>query len=137
MLRDPGANRIQVDVTNELKQVGLLLNEDGLVAFGKHGPDASVAPVLPARIARMNRLHEAPQWHLPRANNEVYMIGHDAPRQHPSVVGLLCGREQAKIVPPLRPPLQQEVPSHAAGDDVKNATRIIDASLSRHGLQGK
>jgi hypothetical protein len=101
MLCKAGPNGIQVYVAHQLKEVFVGIDQDRLVALGEDGTYSAVTAILPAGVPNMHRLHEPGEGLLPGMYNEVHVVRHDAPGQHPGVGILEPGAQQFDVASPL------------------------------------
>lgn len=71
---DTGAERIEVDVADELQEIGLLLAEDGLVAVLEQVAGPLVAPVVPDRVGRQKAPHHLCERRLSRPEEQMKVV---------------------------------------------------------------
>ena len=77
---DAGPQRIEMDVPQELLQVGLLLTDDGLVTVLEKVAAAPVPSVETGDIAGKEPRHECRQGNIACAQQHMRMVGHQCPR---------------------------------------------------------
>ena len=68
-----------MDVADQFKEVGVLLNHDALVAVLEKVTFSAVAPVVPDGVAGHEPTHHGGQEHDAGTHKEVKVIGHKTP----------------------------------------------------------
>ena len=75
----PGTNRVQVDVANQFKKIGIFLNNDAFVAILEEVAFSIVALIVPDSVASHEPPHHGRKKHYAGSHKEVKVIGHQAP----------------------------------------------------------
>jgi hypothetical protein len=75
-LDQSGAHRIEVDVAHEPPQVGVDVDQDGLVAAPKEVADRALLPVDPARVAKRKVLDDLRERGVGHLHDPVDVVAH-------------------------------------------------------------
>src|SRR6266545_156043 len=126
------ANRVQVDVTHQFKEVIVCVDEDGFVPAVKEMADAPVFSVYPGCVTECQVLHHTGKGDITHLDEKVYMVRH-------KTEGMDAVMEQ------LGPVLKEEVKAIPVGvveedvlagistkNDVVNGSRIVDTRFTWH-----
>jgi hypothetical protein len=73
--------RIQVNVTHQLQQVGIRVAEYGFVAVLKYVTTAAMMAVVVTGVTSQQRRHQFGQGLIPHTDQQVIVIGHHRPCQ--------------------------------------------------------
>jgi hypothetical protein len=95
----PGTNRVEVDVANQFKKIGIFLNDDAFVAILEEVAFSIVAPIVPDSVASHEPPHHGGKKHYAGSHKEVKVIGHQAPGKQ---LYLTLGHHLGKTVQELR-----------------------------------
>jgi len=79
LVHQTSPHRIEVDVADQLKEVGILLNHDALVTVRGKVTFSTVSPVVPDGLAGHEPTHHGGQEHGTGTYKEVKVIGHKTP----------------------------------------------------------
>ncbi len=77
--REFGANGVEVEVSNQLEQIRLILDQGVLEAILKKVPGAFVTTIEAVRVRAKQALHESGQREAAGSHKRVNMVGHEDP----------------------------------------------------------
>ena len=132
VLDDSGSYRIQMNVPDELEQIALGIDHQGLVAALEQVPDAPLAPIDPARVSKRQVLKDLGKRYRPHLYREVEVVGHAAKRMYPmteTIHSVLNQVVQVLIIAILEKYQLATVPTK---HDVVYRTRDMKAGLASH-----
>src|SRR6185437_4774050 len=89
------AHREQVQIADQLQQVGLRIDQRGLVALLEQMPGLALTAMYTACVLATEPLHEAPHRHVGDLNNQADRIGVPTVGVHARPTAGEHGREQA------------------------------------------
>jgi len=128
----PGFDGVEVNVTHDLEEVGVRIDEQALIATAKQGTVPPVGAVEPLSIQSVEVAHDAGEITQGGLKEQVVMGGHAAVGEDldlPAAVNVLEQVEEAVVigVPKEDPPALQ-----AAVHDMVVGTGELDAQRSSH-----
>jgi hypothetical protein len=130
---DAQSERIEVNVTHQLVEVPLLLNQDRLVTILQKMPCSAMTMVEPHRISGEKAPHSAGQWLMPSANKQVKVVGDQSPGQHGETGGLArFGQPINKVIPVLVGP-EDSLSVESTYHDMVDGRGRVQTRTSRHG----
>ncbi len=94
VLREPGANRHQVDVTDQLQQIRIRIDEQRVITLLEQMARFAVLAVHAARVLTREPLHEPADRHIGNLHCEIYGVGRPAERVQLCPATREHGREQ-------------------------------------------
>jgi hypothetical protein len=130
---DPGAQRIEMEVPHQLKEIRLFLYDDRLIAILKQVPASSMASVEDPRVAREERPHAPGQRAIPRADEEVEVIRQEGPRVDGEGARLRETRQASDEVIPVAIIPEDELPIESSRHHMVQDPRSIESWSARHG----
>ena len=74
-----GPYRIEMNITDQLADIVLVLSYYGLVPLPEQGAIAFIFSLVIERIAGVKRPHQFPQFVITRSDDKVKVIGHKCP----------------------------------------------------------
>ena len=72
-----------MDISQQRKEIAIVLNEEGFVSTLEEVADPIVAEVEPLRVDGLQRQHDARQGNRPALEREVDVVVHQAVAEHP------------------------------------------------------
>jgi hypothetical protein len=126
------AEGIEVDVADEFQEVGLLLDEDGLVAVLEEMPDATVSAVKGARVAREEGPHGHRQRPGARTHEEVGVVREEHPGKDAQARRVADRCQPAHELRPVRVIAEDGLPGEPPHHHVVQGPRRIEARPAEH-----
>jgi len=94
-----GANRVEMGVANQFKEIRILLNHYAFVAVLEEVTFSIVAPIVPDSVSRHETTHHSGKKHYTGANKEMKVIGHQAPgKQLHLTLGHHLGKASEELI---------------------------------------
>jgi hypothetical protein len=127
------AEGVQVDVADQLEEIGLFLDDDGLVAILKEMPGAAMPPVECARISGKEASHAAGERAPARPEEEVRVVREESPGVNPQGAHTDEGREAREEILPIPIVSEDDLAVKSADDDVVERSGCVETRSARHG----
>jgi hypothetical protein len=132
VLRQSGPQRIEVDVTDQLQEVGVLLADDGLIAILEEMARPVVSQVEINGVPGKEPAHERPETGHAWPEQKVNVIGHQRPGEAVGAVLDEEFRETPKKAPTVAIVPEDIATADASNDDVLQEVGQIYAGRSWH-----
>jgi hypothetical protein len=79
VLKEPSANRVEMDVTDQLEEINILLTKYGLESILKEVSNPPMPPIKMDGVACQQAAHGVGERLVPGTKEKVHMIGHKSP----------------------------------------------------------
>ena len=127
-----GRKWIQVDVSNELQEVGLVLAQDRLEPILEQVPGPVMATIEVRRITGEQRSHRATQRLCNRPEQEMHVVRHQSPRVHVDRASLDEQADATEKIFAIRVIDEDRATFDTARDDVVKRAGRVESRAARH-----
>jgi len=128
---------IQVNIPDQLKQIGILLTQNGFIAVLKQDPASLMAPIKAPGIPTHHTSHQVASRRLTRPEQQVKVVGHEGPGVTAIADPGETGRQAGKKVGSILIGTENSSPFNASAHHMIQRPRQMQTRLSRHGDKDK
>ena len=133
LVADPGPNRVEVYVTNEFKEVGVGIDQNGFITALEEVADSLLSLIDVSGVSEAEVLDDSGQRDVTDLDGDVDVIGHEAEGMDAVPESFSPIFEECVAVAPVGMTEEDILTTVAAENDMIDSAGIMDTGFASHG----